>query len=374
MADGDWVSRRGQSQGELGGMTSPRMSVADDVRARLAGASRLHFAWIKARLATRWRGLAARICATSSTAKLALLALGVAPAIAVWLSVTWANSTASSAPTSLARPTSEAAVLVEPSPDVALELELAQAHAKESPTATLPSHEREDLADGLIAEVEGWPLVTGESERQPESVALPPEAVQAEPSEVHVVAEGETLLEIAIAWGVDPDDLAEINDLADRDWLTVGQRLLIPTGGREQVRAVVSSRGSAPGPRFIWPLRGNITTYFGERGWLWVGGYHTGLDIAGSHGDPVRASESGTVLEAGWAETRGYGRYVKIDHGQGYQTLYAHLSTIRVEEGQKVSRGEHLGDVGSTGVSTGPHLHFELRLYGRPVDPLAHLP
>jgi murein DD-endopeptidase MepM/ murein hydrolase activator NlpD len=94
---------------------------------------------------------------------------------------------------------------------------------------------------------------------------------------------------------------------------------------------------------------------------------HTGLDIHGENGDPVRASADGTVTAAGW--TGGYGRAVDIDHGNGLSTRYAHLSAIEVRVGQSVKIGQIVGKVGSTGRSTGPHLHYETRVRGEAVDP-----
>jgi murein DD-endopeptidase MepM/ murein hydrolase activator NlpD len=94
---------------------------------------------------------------------------------------------------------------------------------------------------------------------------------------------------------------------------------------------------------------------------------HTGLDIRGSHGDPVRATASGTIASTGW--NGGYGRMVEIDHGNGLTTRYAHLSSAEVKEGQVVRAGQIVGRIGSTGRSTGPHLHYETRIDGEAVDP-----
>ncbi len=118
---------------------------------------------------------------------------------------------------------------------------------------------------------------------------------------------------------------------------------------------------------YIWPLNGSITSYYGPR---W-GGMHTGLDIDAVTGQPIVASNSGTVILA--APYSGYGNAVIIDHG-GTQTLYAHMSSIGVGEGQQVSQGEIVGNVGCTGSCTGDHLHFEVRVGGSPVDPLGYLP
>jgi murein DD-endopeptidase MepM/ murein hydrolase activator NlpD len=94
---------------------------------------------------------------------------------------------------------------------------------------------------------------------------------------------------------------------------------------------------------------------------------HTGIDFRASYGDPVRATAAGTVVSAGWSG--GYGKMVEIDHGNGLITRYGHLSAIDVEEGQSIRTGQTVGRVGSTGRSTGPHLHYETRVDGEAVDP-----
>ena len=119
------------------------------------------------------------------------------------------------------------------------------------------------------------------------------------------------------------------------------------------------------------PLEGETDTAsgFGVRQDPFTGSpaMHTGLDIHADVGNPVRASADGTVTAAGW--NGGYGRMVNVDHGNGLSTRYAHLSAIEVRVGQSVRTGQIVGKVGSTGRSTGPHLHYETRLRGEPVDP-----
>ncbi|HHU63282.1 MAG TPA: peptidoglycan DD-metalloendopeptidase family protein [Clostridiales bacterium] len=118
---------------------------------------------------------------------------------------------------------------------------------------------------------------------------------------------------------------------------------------------------------FSLPTRGTITSRFGMR---W-GKLHTGVDIGAPVGTPIRASDSGRVIFAGWSG--GYGKLVKIDHGGGKVTYYAHCSSIAVSKGQKVSKGQVIARVGSTGNSTGPHLHFEIRINGKPINPLSRV-
>jgi murein DD-endopeptidase MepM/ murein hydrolase activator NlpD len=129
---------------------------------------------------------------------------------------------------------------------------------------------------------------------------------------------------------------------------------------------------SAPGV-LNWPVSGTITSPFGYRRNPFGGGmeFHQGLDIAAPMGTTVTAAASGTVLSAGWYG--GYGNFILIDNHGGLATGYAHLSQIFVSVGQDVQKGQAIGAVGSTGASTGPHLHFEVRINGKPVDPAQYL-
>jgi murein DD-endopeptidase MepM/ murein hydrolase activator NlpD len=126
-----------------------------------------------------------------------------------------------------------------------------------------------------------------------------------------------------------------------------------------------------PGPRssagFIWPVNGPVVSPFGMR---W-GRMHEGIDIGVAYGTPIHAAAAGRVVYAGWMS--GYGNLVAIDHGGGLSTAYAHQSQIGVSLGQSVSQGQVIGYVGCTGHCFGPHLHFEVRVNGTPVDPLAYL-
>ncbi|MBC7133802.1 MAG: M23 family metallopeptidase [Roseovarius sp.] len=117
------------------------------------------------------------------------------------------------------------------------------------------------------------------------------------------------------------------------------------------------------------PVRGafRYTSGFGSR---W-GRLHAGTDFAGAHGTPIHATADGVVRHAGWLA--GYGQLVKIEHAFGIETRYAHLSRIRVRPGQRVSRGERIGDMGNTGRSTGTHLHYEVRVDGRPINPMTYI-
>lgn len=141
-----------------------------------------------------------------------------------------------------------------------------------------------------------------------------------------------------------------------------------------RIRAAQASAPAAPagvGPSssagFVWPLQGTVTSYFGFR---W-GRMHEGLDIAAPYGTPVVAAAAGTVISAGWGG--GYGNLVVIDHGNGIATAYAHNASLTVSAGQQVAQGQLVAYVGSTGNSTGPHVHFEVRSGGSVVDPLGYL-
>jgi murein DD-endopeptidase MepM/ murein hydrolase activator NlpD len=117
----------------------------------------------------------------------------------------------------------------------------------------------------------------------------------------------------------------------------------------------------------IWPVSGPVTSPFG---WRW-GRMHEGIDIGVAYGTPIHAAASGRVIYAGWMS--GYGNLVAIDHGNGMSTAYGHQSQIAVSNGQTVSQGQVIGYVGCTGHCFGPHLHFEVRINGTPVDPMGYL-
>lgn len=143
----------------------------------------------------------------------------------------------------------------------------------------------------------------------------------------------------------------------------------------EAVQAQISASVSRGNPtagnhRFSWPVNGPITSPFGYRNDPVLGGnrLHAGVDIGVSSGTPIKAAGDGVVVMAGW--NGGYGNFTLIDHGGGLATGYGHQSHIGVRVGQHVSTGEVIGNVGSTGASTGPHLHWEVRVNGTPVDPM----
>lgn len=187
---------------------------------------------------------------------------------------------------------------------------------------------------------------------------------------LHTVRDGDSLLVIAANYGVNVDLIARANDLWDPNRLRAGQTLIIP--GPEQTLG--SAKEETPGElRMWWPLQGEITTEFGEERSYYIGGSHTGIDIAVNTGAPVRAAAGGKVVTA-WKRSDNIGWHIILDHGNGWSTLYAHLSKFHVDEGDSVERGELIGEAGNTGFSFGPHLHFEVRRWGVSVDPMKYLP
>lgn len=178
---------------------------------------------------------------------------------------------------------------------------------------------------------------------------------------------------LAQTFRVDPDVLRAVNGLKSDDKLP--PQLFIPA---MQTDAIALSTATPPPPapspgdpsasrervvRFVWPTHGTITQYFWQ--------YHPGLDIANDVGTPELAADGGTVVWAGWGD---YGIYVEIDHGNGFHTIYAHMSKVLVTKGQTVTQGQLIGLMGATGRATGPHLHFEVRYMGVPQNPLDLLP
>lgn len=138
---------------------------------------------------------------------------------------------------------------------------------------------------------------------------------------------------------------------------------VVVIGTKKPVYFASSIAGSGGSGRFGWPMRGVITSRFGRRGY----GFHYGIDIAAPRGTAIVAADGGVVSYSGWYG--GYGYCIMINHGNGYQTLYGHLSKMSVKVGQRVSKGQRIGSCGSTGKSTGPHVHFEVRKNGKRVNP-----
>ena len=156
--------------------------------------------------------------------------------------------------------------------------------------------------------------------------------------------------------------LAEIEDLEAQSEALAARIRAAQAQSSASSTPVTSGSG-----QLAWPVSGPVTSGFGSR---W-GRMHEGIDIAVGTGTPVQAAAAGTVIYAGWME--GYGNLVAIDHGNGLSTAYGHNSALACSVGQTVSAGEVIAYSGSTGHSTGPHVHFEVRVNGSPVDPLGYL-
>ena len=184
---------------------------------------------------------------------------------------------------------------------------------------------------------------------------------------VHVIRDGETLAEIAASYGLSVDALRGANGLPPAGHLIAGEVLRLPPPAGAQ--AITESHSG-----FIRPVEGQVTSPFGERAHAMGGGgaqFHAGIDISVPTGTPVRAAQEGTVVFAGY--NGAYGKVVKLDHPHGFSTLYAHSSRLLVHVGQSIKAGQVICLSGSTGRSTGPHLHFEVHKDGWPVDPVRYL-
>ncbi|HEX5368293.1 MAG TPA: LysM peptidoglycan-binding domain-containing M23 family metallopeptidase, partial [Dehalococcoidia bacterium] len=237
---------------------------------------------------------------------------------------------------------------------------------------------------------------------------------------IHEVTSDTTLSDLASLYGVSVDSIISANALSNPDLIAIGSEILVPgpmtyappaaaeaptpTATADDSSAAAddssssddnssssaddsssssddsSSSGSSSAPAassspkssagFIWPVTGPITSYFGPS-------HPLGIDIGlgpNGVGIPIHAAMAGTVSFAGGNACCSYGYYVVVDHGGGFQTLYGHLSKIDVSVGESVSQGETVGLSGTTGYSTGPHLHFEVHLNGKVVNPLSYLP
>lgn len=188
------------------------------------------------------------------------------------------------------------------------------------------------------------------------------------------VHSGDTLYAIARRYGTSVGAIVATNRLPSAHRLQIGQRLTVPaaSGGGRAPAADLSSSLGAPAPAatvrgFIWPARGLLTSRYGWRHRR----HHDGIDLAAPRGAPIYAARDGRVVYSGWYY--GYGRAVILSHGDGLTTLYGHASSLLVRTGETVRRGDVVARVGCTGQCTGSHLHFEVRINGRAVDPLRYL-
>ncbi len=199
---------------------------------------------------------------------------------------------------------------------------------------------------------------------------------------LHKVRPGENVYRISRRYGVSADEIVRANGIRDVRKLQIGTRLWIPYG---RISAASRGRGATqvamrpPGYRsmvkretkldFGWPVRGRLTSRFGRR----HGRLHEGVDVSARSGTKIRAAEAGVVTHSGGG-LGAYGRVVIVKHTGHYSTVYAHNRRNRVRRGDFVDRGQVIGEVGSTGNATGPHVHFEIRYKDQPLDPLGYLP
>ncbi|CAN5871855.1 M23 family metallopeptidase [soil metagenome] len=221
--------------------------------------------------------------------------------------------------------------------------------------------------------------------------------------EVVVLGVGEHVLDVALRYGLSVSEFSKLNALGDLRGVTAGRRLFVPAAAtntasaaptrpetqqatQQDTRATHLARQKTllagaerllaayepAATSFRWPLRGRISSGYGRRN-ISVGGntFHGGVDVAAPQGTAVGAARPGVVSRAGWGGAYGY--VVFVEHQGGAQTRYGHLSQIATSVGTVLEQGDTLGLVGSTGASTGPHLHFEIRFDGRTVDPLGYL-
>ena len=187
----------------------------------------------------------------------------------------------------------------------------------------------------------------------------------------YAVQNGDTLFALALRYNTTVDAIVAANALPSAHRLRLGQRLVVPVGKRTAPRVRTAPAASRPTPTgrttLSWPARGVITSRYGWR----YRRHHDGIDLASPRGTPIYAARAGRVAFAGWYY--GYGRAVIIAHGGGLTTLYGHASRLVARTGQVVEQGDVIALVGCTGRCTGSHLHFEVRINGRAVNPLPYL-
>lgn len=195
-----------------------------------------------------------------------------------------------------------------------------------------------------------------------------PKEVETKPTnknkEIHIVQKGETLYSIATKYDMTIYELKHLNNLTSSRIFS-GQKLHLSTDKTDTKKV---KKQAVKSLNIIWPCKGTITSKFGNRD----GKPHKGIDISSAIGTPIKAVADGEVVYSKWQ--RGYGHVMILKHEHGLMTVYAHNKENFFEKGEKVSQGDKIAAMGNSGNSTGPHLHFEIRLEGRAKDPLNYLP
>ena len=176
----------------------------------------------------------------------------------------------------------------------------------------------------------------------------------------HIIKKGETLWGISKRYNVPLDEIIRYNNIDDVKDIPAGKKIYIPGP---------TDRNFSKDPVFIWPLKGEIRRGFKNAGPI----HHSGIDILALKGTPILAAASGEVIYNG-DQMAGYGNMIIIKHNNNFSSVYAHNRVNLVKVGDRIKKGKIIAKVGSTGRSTQPHLHFEIRRYKKPVDPMLYLP
>ncbi len=227
-----------------------------------------------------------------------------------------------------------------------------------------------DKLEAQRKELERQQAILAENKRELDAIHV--EVAKKKEIVAQKTAERQALYEQALAEKAKMDaEYAELQQNSQQITAMIKQMEEEERRRQEEAAAAASAGGTG---QLGWPVNGPITSPFGWRVHpIWgTQIFHAGIDIAADYGDPVAAADSGTVIYAGWLG--GYGNAVMINHGGGMVTLYGHNSSLTVGVGDHVSRGETIALAGSTGNSTGPHCHFEVRIHGEVTQPLAYLP
>jgi murein DD-endopeptidase MepM/ murein hydrolase activator NlpD len=210
--------------------------------------------------------------------------------------------------------------------------------------------------------------VSADPQPAPDFAAGPPED-QLPPGVFHRIRPGQTLFTISKSYGVSMETVISANRIQDPHRIEAGETLFIPGAQHVLDVPVTALPGTRTAGLFRPPVQAPLNSPFGKR----RGRMHYGVDLGAPSGTAVRAARAGTVSYAGNGY-RGYGKLVILDHSDGYQTFYAHNSRLAARKGKRVDAGDVIAYVGATGNASAPHLHFEIRKDGRPLNPARFLP